>query len=77
MDDLKLQKHITDWLAKYHDKASHREILERTCAIGSKSRPWTESIQRYVKGLTMQEPRKPEIKRACRALLEQQAQGEE
>jgi endonuclease III len=70
MDDLKLQNYITDWLMKYHDKSAHQDILERTCTIGSKSKPWTEAVQSYVRRVSLQEPRKAEIKRACRMLLD-------
>ncbi len=72
MDEIKLQQHIRDWLAKYHDQSAHQDILERACCIGSKSKPWTVAIQRYVYEVCMREPRKPEIKRVCKALLEKQ-----
>ena len=70
MDEIKLQNHIRDWLVKYHDRSMHQDILERACSIGSKSKPWTAAIQRYVYEVCMYEPRKPEIKRACKALSE-------
>ena len=74
MEDLKLQQHITNWLTKNYDKNTHQEILERACVIGSKSKPWTEAIQAYVKDVSMQDVRKAEVKRACHTLLKRQHQ---
>lgn len=70
MTEQKLQQHINNWLAKNHVPEEHSTILNKVLMVGKPSKPWVETIQRYVQGVAFQTPDRGEIKRACRALLE-------
>jgi hypothetical protein len=71
MNEQKLRQHITAWLIKNHAPESHQSILNKVLAVGKPSKPWVESIQRYVREVSFQTPDRGEVKRACRALLEE------
>jgi hypothetical protein len=70
MTDQKLQQHINDWLTKNHTLDTHAAILGKVLAVGKPSKPWVETIQRYVQGVAFHMPERGDIKRACRVLLE-------
>lgn len=71
MNEQKLRKHITAWLTRHHAPAEHSTILKKVLAVGKPSKSWVESIQRYVREASFQTPDRGEVKRACRALLEE------
>ena len=71
MDEQKLTQQIRDWLDRFHASAEHQAILRKVMTVGKTSKPWVEAIQRYVNDTSYQTPERGEIKRACRALLEQ------
>lgn len=73
MNEQKLRQYIKAWLAKDHAPAEHQTILKKVLVVGKTSKPWVESIQRYVREVSFQTPDKGAIKRACRALLEEQS----
>lgn len=71
MNEQKLRQYIKAWLTKNHAPAEHQTILNNVLAVGKPSKSWVESIQRYIREVSFQTPDKGEIKRACRALLEE------
>jgi hypothetical protein len=71
MNEQKLRQHITAWLTKNYAPENHQSILNKVLAVGKPGKPWVESIQRYVREVSFQTPDKGDIKRACRALLEE------
>ena len=70
MTEQKLQQHIRNWLTKNHAPGEHAAILRKVLAVGKPSKSWIETIQRYVQDVAFHTPERGDIKRACRALVE-------
>ena len=77
MTEQKLQQQIRDWLTRNHAPGTHAAILNKILAVGKPSKVWVDTIQRYVQSTTFQMPDRGEIKRACRALLNEKAEHED
>lgn len=71
MENLKVQIHIKDWLAENHALATHVDILKNVLTVGKTSHRWVEAIQRCIAAKSLQRPGKGDVKRACRAILEE------
>lgn len=70
MNEQKLQQYIETWLTKYHAPTQHRAVLEEVLIVGKSSKPWVEAIQRFIQDVAFQLPKRGDVKRACRALLQ-------
>ncbi len=69
MEQNTLQKHLTTWLGNNYAADQHITILNHVLTVGKASKPWVDTIQRYVREHAWQTPERGEIKRACRALV--------